>query len=220
MNTLPPFFNTIVVHYLPILVCQPNFLSTMRIMEGVYFPVSAAVIFGICLHLVINGPCMAYPELQTGSNDTIIIAGERLTLQCIFSELPVGKDSVLWTWWRRSRTMSYVGRCDMNGHPGRECDKFQEFRNDSRISLIHRERQMFQLMISNITIYDAGFYECGREGGNISGFHSLHSIQVTVVPLQETYTTHESTKESTSPGISGNTIQSLLIFITSDMMTF
>ena len=183
----------IVIYYLPIFVWQTSFLSRRHIMEGVYFPVSGAVIFCICL--VINDHCMAYPALQTGCDDTIIkIAGERLTLESISSELPVGEGySVL---WRRAKF--YVGRCHINGDPGRECYKFKEFRNDSRISLVQREGKTFQLLISNITIYDAGFYECGREHvvGNNSNFHSLYSVQVAVVPF-------------TSPDISGNTMQCL-----------
>ena len=89
------------------------------------FPVSAAVIFGICLHLVTNGPCMAYPELQTGTNDTmIIIAGERLALECL---------SLRAACWGRLQSIGileesgsfFVGGCDMNRDPGQECLQVQ-----------------------------------------------------------------------------------------------
>ena len=185
----------------------------MRIMEGVHFPVSAASIFGICLHLVINGPCMAYQELQTGTDDTmIIVAGERLALECISSELPVEEGYIVL--WRRAKF--FVGGCDMNRYPGQECYKYEKFRNDRRISLVQREGKTLQLLISNTTIYDGGFYECGREheGGNISSFLTLYSVQVAVVPLQEIYNTHVST----FPGMSGNTIQFLHIVIHDDVL--
>ena len=174
-------------------------------MEGVHFPVSAASIFGICLHLVINGPCMAYQELQTGTDDTmIIVAGERLALECIFSELPVEEGYIVF--WRRAKF--FVGACDVNKDPGQECYKYDVFHNDSRISLVQREGKTFHLLLTNITIYDAGFYECELATENSSFRHSLYSVQVAVVPLQKAYNTHESTFH----GMSGNT--------TSDIKTF
>ena len=148
-----------------------------------------ALVLLICLHAFF-GCCKAFPQFQGGSNDTTLVVGETLTLTCNFSE-PV--DGNKFVFWKKGKPV--IGSC-----PGRlACFKVgEESTNDSRITFDSREGRWFQLNISNVTILDAGSYECElyySDDNNNKHHHTIDTMGVLVLPLQ---VVSEGASESTT----------------------
>ena len=154
-------------------------------MATLHVPVHTFALPFVCLHVFFCW-CRAYPEIHGGSNDTMVSVGGNLTLECNLTE-PVGEDyRVLWIKLNASRFS--IGGCEMGGDPGNVCHKYSNFTHDSRIDLVQMERRYFQLLISNITISDAGTYEFWIENNDKPPSQNrLLGIQVSVI-LQTTET--------------------------------
>ena len=132
------------------------------------FPNTMLVLL-FCLHTLI-GYCQTKPYLVAGSNNTVLSAGENLTLACNFANIV--EYNVLW----KINDTTYIGRCRTNSN----CEKFTRFKTDLRYNLVQKERQVFELMITYIEISDSGRYECIVE---TSPYPKVHEIQVSVFPL-------------------------------------
>ena len=119
--------------------------------------------------------CGAFPQFQSGSDDTTVVVGDPLALTCTFSE-PFEENQFVF--WKREKAV--IGVCQ----GGSICYKVgYPWASDSRTNLYSQKRQWFMLMISNVTISDAGSYECGLSG-NDNYYQTANLMGVSVVPLQ------------------------------------
>ena len=111
-------------------------------MEGTHTPSTAFLLFLIYLQ-PLSGCCHKEDEIT-------VAVGQDLTLTC-YSYYP--DDGIVWK-FNASQT---IGISQADG----DYLKSQRFYNDSRFTLVMRERHIFQLVISNISLSDSGLYECG-----------------------------------------------------------
>ena len=135
----------------------------------------------VCLHALnmCCCTCNAYPHYELVTANTTVAVGETLTLEYRFSERLNDGYRVFW-----KKAGYYIGSCDMDHDQGNECSTF-EFSGNSRFNLTSKDQQVFQLMISNIEVSDAGLYECQlyfKRGGE-SSFQATRILEVVVVPL-------------------------------------
>ena len=134
-------------------------------MGETHFASNAVFLF---LFLVCLGPAFGccQTELYTvsGSNNTTVIVGQNLMLTCNFSH-PISHD-MIWT----VNTTGQIGLCSRNSDA---CYSFDA----SKFSLDYQDQQVLTLRITNVSVPDAGLYQCGL---GPPSYLKLHAVYVYV----------------------------------------
>ena len=148
----------------------------------------------ICLHAF----CCCFSaslQFQSESTDMTLVVGETMTLTCNFSEPIVEDEYIIW------KRGSDIGAC--YGSRVILCYKVGDVStHDSRIKFYSRERQWFKLIISNVTISDAGSYECEwyfKDDSNNTRLQTIETMEVLVLPLQVVFEGSPKSTTKTSP---------------------
>ena len=153
-------------------------------MERLHVTLRGIALSLMCLHVLTCG-CNAYSQLELVTANTTAAVGETMTLECRFSER-IGIDGGYSVHFKKATVV--IGACSNNDRdPGDECFQYESSR-DSRFTLAMRHQQEFNLTISDISISDAGSYQCNLffQNNSESSTHSSNVLQVLVVPLKTT----------------------------------